>query len=203
MSPHSARKTAAATIAAVALLSTTACAGEDSSAESSTTTVTSTTSATHTATGQSGTAAPATAAARLGSSQTVRGQGFTAEIQVSNDPRRTVLNGKTELVVFEVSITVASGQVKPQNISWRLITGSSVPYYSVPTALPTALGTAPIDQHAEGLIAFGNPNLGDSVTIDRIELFDKMSTSAHDTPVMQWRAPKPVAVSGLPILEIS
>ncbi|WP_347956212.1 hypothetical protein [Gordonia aichiensis] len=145
---------------------------------------------------------PVSTDGQLGSVQTVQGEGFTARIQVKNEPRRTVTsNGKTDLLVFDVVIDIQSGQLKPLYTSWRLVTGSSEYYSRTPSDLPNALGNAPIDHHAEGVIAFANPKLQDSVTIDRIELFDKLSPSTSDEPAVQWRAPSPILIGALPIMK--
>ncbi|KJR10490.1 hypothetical protein [Gordonia sihwensis] len=200
----------AVTALSAALVATAACTSDSSTSTDSSdaSTASSSLSSTRPAPTQGGTAptqpgtAPTATDGRLGSVQTVQGEGFTAQIQVKNEPRRTVTsNGKTDLLVFDVVIDVQSGQLKPLYTSWRLVTGSSESYYRVPSDLPNALGTAPIDHHAEGVITFANPKLQDSVTIDRIELFDKLSPSTSDAPAMQWRAPSPILIGDLPVMK--
>lgn len=208
---HSLRMAGAVVGLSVALVATTACSSSESTSDDSSdaSVVTSAASTPQTAPTQGGTeptqpgTEPTTATnGRLGSTQTLRGKGFTAKIQVKNDPRRTVTSsGKTDHLVFDVVVDVESGQLKPLYTSWRLVTGSSAVYYSVPSDLPTALGNAPIDHHAEGVIAFSNPKLQDSVTVERIELVDKMSPSTSDEPAMTWRAATPISIGELPIMK--
>lgn len=133
----------------------------------------------------------------IGGIQDVAGEGFTARIQVLNEPK--IHPSPIPTLTFPVVIDVDSGSMnagpphwKVRTLSGRTVNGSTI------TSIATSIGTDPIDGHTEGVVTFpdysGNA-LAEDVSIAEVALYP---SSMSDDPIARWKLPTPVAVPDIP-----
>lgn len=133
----------------------------------------------------------------IGGTQDVAGEGFTAKVQVLNEP--TIHPDPIPTLAFPVVIDVQSGEMHAGPKYWKVRTLSGRTLQGgVVASISTSIGSDTIDGHAEGLVTFpdriGN-ELTDDVSIAEIALYP--GTMSKD-PIARWKLPEPVAVPDIP-----
>ncbi len=134
----------------------------------------------------------------VGGTQSITGQGFTAQIQVEEP---AIVEGRwgAALLTFPISINVESGALVASPDHWAVRTLNSDSVKGINNqGVTNEIGTASIDSRAEGLIPFVDfsKKLSNDVSITEIVLYSD-STQIGE-PLARWTLPEPVAVRDIP-----
>ncbi|WP_288817406.1 hypothetical protein [uncultured Gordonia sp.] len=140
----------------------------------------------------------------IGSTQTISGEGYTIRVQVTEPATIRRVSSSTVTVFVPVSIDVVSGTFDLDPGDWvlRTLSGQEISGATHSSA-PTAIGTADVTGHVEGVIPFTDysspTRLADDASLSLVQLISTASTP--DTITGQWNWPQPVAVETLPTVE--